>query len=98
MLNVWMILMFGSGMPLLYIVGTVLLMTQDLVERHCLTRLCTQPVRYGPRLPFLLLGECGCPVVRTVRHTSSIFACMLGCADKHEHNRQTAIAHMSDMK
>lgn len=57
MLNLWLLLMFGTGMPLLYAIGVVWLIVIELVDRHALARLCKQPVRYGPRLPYLLLGE-----------------------------------------
>jgi hypothetical protein len=57
MLNVWIALMFGSGIPFLYIAAFVVFIAQDLVDRQDLIRFCTQPVRYGPRLPRLVLGE-----------------------------------------
>jgi hypothetical protein len=56
MFNLWLLLMFGSGMPALYLVGIAWLVVIELVDRHALGRLCRQPVRYGPRLPYLLLG------------------------------------------
>jgi hypothetical protein len=60
MFNLWLLLMFGSGMPLLYIVGVIWLSVIELVDRHALGKLCQQPARYGPRLPYLLLGGCMC--------------------------------------
>lgn len=59
MFNMWLLLMFGSGMPLLYLVGVIWLVVVELLDRHALARLCRRPVRYGPRLPYLLLGEWG---------------------------------------
>lgn len=44
------------SMPLLYLIGFAWLAVIELVDRHALTRLCRRPVRYGPRLPYLLLG------------------------------------------
>ncbi|KAI8468596.1 MAG: hypothetical protein J3K34DRAFT_477538 [Monoraphidium minutum] len=55
MLNLWLLLMFGSGMPLLYAIGVAWLIVIEVVDRHALARLCRRPVRYGPRLPYLLL-------------------------------------------
>ncbi len=57
MLNVWMLMMFGSGIPFLYIIGLAWSIIQDLLDRHALVKLCRQPVRYGPRMPLLLIGE-----------------------------------------
>ena len=45
-----------SSMPLLYLIGVAWLAVIELVDRHALTKLCRRPVRYGPRLPYLLLG------------------------------------------
>lgn len=56
MFNLWLLLMFGSGMPLLYVVGVIWLSVVEVVDRHALARLCRRPARYGPRLPYLLLG------------------------------------------
>jgi hypothetical protein len=58
MLGLWIILMFGSGMPGLYIYGIVWLMVVDITDRWYITKMCKQPVRYGQSLPFLLLGKC----------------------------------------
>ncbi|GBF87433.1 dynein heavy chain axonemal protein [Raphidocelis subcapitata] len=55
MFNIWLILMFGSGMPALYLVGVAWLSVTEALDRHALARLCKQPARYGPRLPYLLL-------------------------------------------
>jgi hypothetical protein len=57
MLGLWIILMFGSGMPGLYIYGIVWLVVVDVTDRWYITKMCKQPVRYGQSLPFLLLGE-----------------------------------------
>jgi hypothetical protein len=57
MLNVWIALMFGSGIPFLYIAVFLVFVIQDLVDRQDLIKFCTQPVRYGPRLPRLVLGK-----------------------------------------
>lgn len=57
MLGLWIILMFGSGMPGLYIYGIVWLMVVDVTDRWYLSKMCKQPVRYGQSLPVLLLGE-----------------------------------------
>lgn len=56
MFNTWLLLMFGTGMPLLYALGVVGLVVVEVVDRHALARLCRRPARYGPRLPYLLLG------------------------------------------
>jgi hypothetical protein len=57
MLSIWILLMFGSGMPILYLIGLLWLLVQDVVDRVYLIRRCQRPNRYGPRLPLQLLGE-----------------------------------------
>lgn len=57
MLGLWIILMFGSGMPGIYIYGIAWLLVLDVTDRWYLVRMCQQPVRYGKNLPYLLLGE-----------------------------------------
>lgn len=57
MLGLWIILMFGSGMPGLYIYGICWLSVVDLTDRWYITKMCKQPVRYGKSLPYLLLGK-----------------------------------------
>jgi hypothetical protein len=55
----------SNRMPLLYVIGLVWLVVIELADRHALTRLCRRPVRYGPRLPYLLLGAGGDPDAST---------------------------------
>lgn len=57
LVNLWLILQFGSGMPLLYAVGVAWLAVAELLDRHALARLCQRPTRYRARLPNLLIGE-----------------------------------------
>lgn len=57
MLGIWIILMFGSGMPGIYIYGIVWLVALDITDRWYLTVMCQHPVRYGKNLPYLVLGE-----------------------------------------
>lgn len=58
MMYVWICLMFGTGIPFLYVVGALLFAVQNLADRHRLLRLSQQPVRYGAQLPELILSEC----------------------------------------
>lgn len=57
MLGLWIILMFGSGIPSLYMWGLIWLVVVELTDRWSLARICQIPARYGKSLPFLLLGE-----------------------------------------
>ena len=57
MLGLWIILMFGSGIPSLYIWGLIWLLVVEVTDRWSLARICQIPARYGKSLPFLLLGE-----------------------------------------
>jgi len=57
MLGLWIILMFGSGIPSLYIWGLIWLCVVEVSDRWSLARICQTPSRYGKSLPFLLLGE-----------------------------------------
>lgn len=58
MLGLWIILMFGSGIPSLYMWGLIWLTVVEFVDRWSLARICQIPARYSKSLPFLLLGEC----------------------------------------
>lgn len=57
MLGMWIILMFGSGIPSLYVWGLIWLLVVEVADRWSLARICQTPARYGKSLPFLLLGE-----------------------------------------
>ena len=57
MLGLWIILMFGSGIPSLYLWGLIWLAVVEFTDRWSLARVCQIPARYGKSLPFLLLGE-----------------------------------------
>jgi hypothetical protein len=57
MLGLWIILMFGSGIPSLYFWGLIWLAVVELTDRWSLARICQIPARYGKSLPFLLLSE-----------------------------------------
>lgn len=54
MINVWLALMFGSGMPIMYLVAWLGLLNQDYTDRHTLTKRCQTPNRYSTRLVYLL--------------------------------------------
>lgn len=56
MLGLWIILMFGTGMPSLYLWGLIWLVVVELADRWSLAIVCRTPARYGKSLPFLLLG------------------------------------------
>lgn len=58
MLGISIILMFGTGIPSLYLWGLIWLAVVELTDRWSLARVCQIPARYGKSLPFLLLGEC----------------------------------------
>lgn len=58
MLGISIILMFGTGIPSLYLWGLIWLAVVELTDRWSLARICQIPARYGRSLPFLLLGEC----------------------------------------
>lgn len=98
MLGLWIILMFGSGMPGIYIYGIAWLLVLDVADRWYLVRMCQHPVRYGKNLPYLLLGEAswGCKELSSaaivselpgidVRHpiTRSYLNIELFCASGH---------------
>lgn len=51
-------MMFGSGLPSLYIWGLIWLAVVELTDRWNLARICQAPARYGESLPYLLLREC----------------------------------------
>jgi hypothetical protein len=72
MLGLWIILMFGSGIPSLYVWGLLWLLVVELTDRWSLARVCQTPARYGKNLPFLLLGKPGFLRGQSVlRHTLS---------------------------
>lgn len=51
-------MMFGSGLPSLYIWGLVWMLVVELADRWNLARICQAPARYKESLPYLLLNEC----------------------------------------
>ncbi|KAG2492376.1 hypothetical protein HYH03_009324 [Edaphochlamys debaryana] len=56
LLNACLALMFGSGMPLLYLVLFVYLLVAELADRWALTKLCAGSPRYGKGLMKLVMG------------------------------------------
>lgn len=56
MLGLFIVIMFSSGMPSMLLWGLVWLTVVDVTDRWLLARQCQRPVRYGRRLPNLLLG------------------------------------------
>lgn len=56
MVYVFLVLMFGTGIPLMYILGVCVFASISLTDRHLLLRRSRMPVRYGPGLPNMLLG------------------------------------------
>jgi hypothetical protein len=57
LLGIWIVMMFGSGLPSLYLWGLIWLTVVELADRWNLARVCQKPVRYGESLPYLLLSE-----------------------------------------
>ncbi|GIM10369.1 hypothetical protein Vretimale_14115 [Volvox reticuliferus] len=56
LLNVSLALLFGSGMPLLYLVLAVYVMASELADRWALTRLCRGAPRYNTGLMKLVMA------------------------------------------
>ena len=60
LLKMWVALIFGSGMPLLYLLGAAIFLAMDITQRRELARMNAAAVRYagrnGERLPKLIVG------------------------------------------
>jgi hypothetical protein len=50
-------LMFGSGMPLCYLIAVCIFLFTAAVERYALIRLCGIANRYSRQLPDAIIGE-----------------------------------------
>lgn len=59
LLNAALALLFGSGMPLCYLVFAVYLVAADVCDRWALTRLSGVVPRYGKGLSRLVMGKPG---------------------------------------
>ncbi|MEW5306486.1 MAG: hypothetical protein WDW36_008945 [Sanguina aurantia] len=65
MLNISLALLFGSGMPLVYLFAMLQFLVQNLVDRAVLTKVCSKGTRYSSQLagqvltvfPYLLIGH-----------------------------------------
>ena len=58
MLNMTVALVFGSGMPLCYIIVLIMLQLQYWLDRVAITRLCIMATRYSKQLPKLIIRKC----------------------------------------
>lgn len=57
MLNVSLALLFGTGMPIMYLILCVMLLVTDFVDRFFLLRANWKALRYNGQLPALMIGE-----------------------------------------
>jgi hypothetical protein len=75
--TVWIAVIFGSGIPLLYLLAAAILLITNISQRRELASMCSHSVRYAgrnsARLPKLILGGPGAAggCLRNTLHRSS---------------------------
>lgn len=57
LLNISLAMLFGSGMPVCYLLTAIYLMVAYVCDRWALTKVC-QATRYSAAMPRLVMGEC----------------------------------------